>query len=204
MRQAGLAQSRSKCRSPRDAPGLPSWGHRAGGEHGQEAGAGPADTAGCTGPQRMGTAQFLDPSPQRQRQPTSICSARLIPSTTNTAMPPPPNPPRNPPAKPMTGEPQICALGPWAFGTAPPHSPSLWIAALCPRGGLQPRAPRDAGGLEEAPGTCLPASVSRMARPCRAIPSCLGLMPHLVAGSGSWGPRGRFNSWCICRADRAQ
>lgn len=116
----------------------------------------------------------------------------------------PPNPPRNPPPKPMTGEPQICAPGPWAFGTAPPCSPSLRIAALCPRGGLQPRAPRDAGGLEEAPGTCLLASASRTARPCRAIPSCLGLMPHLVVGSGSWGPRGRFNSWCICRADRAR
>lgn len=32
MRRAGLAQSRSKCRSPRDALGLPSWGHRAGGQ----------------------------------------------------------------------------------------------------------------------------------------------------------------------------
>lgn len=101
-------------------------------------------------------------------------------------------PRRNPPPKPMTGEPQICsqqlpsvpcprgrkgagpapgpcAPAPWAFGTAAPRSPSppsLRIAALCPRGGLQLRAPRDAGGLEEAPGTCLPASASRTARPC--------------------------------------
>lgn len=179
-------------------------GRRAGEEHGQEAGAGPADTAGCTGPQGLGTAQFLDPSPQRQRQPMSICSAQLIPSTTNTAMHSP-QPPQESSCKAHDWRAPNLRTGSLGIWHCPSPQPIPSVpTALCPRGGLQPRAPQDAGGLEEAPGTCLPASASRTARPCRAIPSCLGLTPHLVAGSGSWGPRGRFNSWCICRADRAQ